>query len=226
MPAEAHFSPAFFGFLRGLDKNNDRGWFQAHKADYEEHVKRPMQRFIADLRPRMAKVSSRIDMGLNPGSVARLNRDTRFSKDKSPYKTTVSARFGHAQAGELLLGYHISLEPGEVLAYFGIWEPPTPVLDAIRARIIAKPEEWKAAAANAKFRVRFAFKGESLKRPPKDVDPGHPFIEDLKRKSHAAAAAFTEKEACARGFIDEYVECCRAGKPLMGFVCKAVGVAW
>lgn len=224
-----HFTPAFFQFLRQLARNNSREWFQANKAAYEEHVKAPALRFVAELKPRMAKVSPRIDVDPKPvgGSMSRLNRDTRFSKDKSPYKTNVGLMFTHDGCGDLMLGYHLSLAPGDIRAYAGIWEPDGPMLEAIRSRMLSHADEWKKAAGPA-FRARFTFDGESLKRPPKvkdkPIDPDHPLIEDLKRKSHAAYATFDEKSVCAPGFIDEYVAAAKAAAPLMAFVCKAAGV--
>src|SRR5688572_14778506 len=114
MPSnQPHFTPAFFKFLRNLGANNTRDWFLKNKPAYEQDVKAPMLRFIADLKPRMGRISPTIEVDPKPvgGSMHRLNRDTRFSKDKSPYKTSVTATFRHGGAGDLMLGYHLSLEP-------------------------------------------------------------------------------------------------------------------
>ncbi|MEX2218572.1 MAG: TIGR02453 family protein [Phycisphaerales bacterium] len=224
-PKQPHFTPALFKFLRGLAANNTREWFQANKDAFEEHVKGPVLRFIEDVGPRLAKLSPYIEAG--PRSLHRMNRDTRFSKDKSPYKTAVTATFRHAKAGEMMLGYHLSLEAGKARAYFGLWEPETPVLEAVRGRILAQPAEWKKAVAPV-AKGSHTFEGESLKRPPKvggeAVAEDHPFVGDLKRKSFAASEAFSEKEACAGDFLDRYVESVKAGSPLMAFLCKAAGV--
>jgi len=235
MPAPSHFSPAFFKFLKGLTENNTREWFLANKKAYEADVKLPMLRFITDLKPKLTKISKRIDVDPKPagGSMLRMNRDTRFSKDKSPYKTNVGAMFGLTGADELMLGYHLSLMPdnkgGQIKAYVGIWEPDGPTLEKIRARMMVKPGEWTKAVGGA-FAKRHVFEGESLKRPPKvgdcPVEEDHPLIADLKRKSHAAVATFDEKSACTPGFIDDYVETARLGVPLMTFLCKATDVAF
>jgi len=235
MPSPAYFSPAFFMFLRGLVKNNTREWFLANKKSYESDVKAPMLRFIADLKPRMAKISKHIDVDPKPvgGSMQRMNRDTRFSKDKSPYKTNVGAMFPLTGAGELMLGYHLSLLPDDkgpqIKAYVGIWEPDGPTIEKIRTRIMVKPDEWKKAVGGT-FAKCHVFEGESLKRPPKvgdcAVEEDHPLIDDLKRKSHAACAEFDEKSACSARFIDQYVETAKLGSPLMAFFSKATGVAF
>lgn len=234
MPSQPHFSPAFFKFLKGLAKNNTRDWFTANKKAYETDVKAPMMQFIADLKPKMARISKHIDVDPKPvgGSMQRMNRDTRFSKDKSPYKTNVGAMFPLTGAGDLMLGYHISLLPDDkgpqIKAYVGIWEPDGPTIEKIRTRIMVKPDEWKKAVGGT-FAKCHVFEGESLKRPPKvgdcAVEDDHPLLDDLKRKSHAACAEFDEKAACSAGFIDEYVETAKLGSPLMTFLCKATGVA-
>lgn len=231
MPTAPHFTPAFFRFLKGLANNNSREWFLAHKGDYEADVKAPMLRFITDLQPRMAKVSPRIDVDpkLVGGSMQRMNRDTRFSKDKSPYKTNVGAMFGHAAAGDLMLGYHLTLAPGAIKAYVGLWEPEGPTLEKVRAGIIAKPDEWKKAIGG-KFAATHTFEGESLKRPPsvggRAINPDHPLINDLKRKSHAAAATFDEKAACAPDYLDRYIEAVKVGSPMMTFLCGTLKVPY
>ena len=229
MPAAPNITPALFKFLRDLKKNNSADWFHAHKPDYERHVKAPLLAFIADLQPKMAKISPRIRVVPKPvgGSLQRLNRDTRFSADKSPYKTTAGLMFALEGAGDLMLGYHLTLAPGEVKAYVGLWEPDGPTLNAVRAAILAGPADWKKAASPA-FRAAHILEGESLKRPPKvddkPVPEDHPFLDDLKRKSFAAVTTFDEKAACAPDFIDRYVEDAKAGVPLMQFLCKATGV--
>jgi uncharacterized protein (TIGR02453 family) len=224
-------SPALFTFFRNLNKNNTSEWFQSHKAEYERDVKGPLLAFVTGLQPKMAKISPRIKVVPKAvgGSLQRLNRDTRFSKDKSPYKTNAGLMFGVEGAGELMLGYHLTLAPGDdgVKAYVGLWEPDSATINAVRAKIVASAGGWKKAVPAA-FRTAYTFEGESLKRPPKvndePVAEDHPFIEDLKRKSFAACTTFTEKQAVAPDFVDRYVESAKAGEPLMRFLCEATGV--
>lgn len=233
---QPHFSAAFFQFMRQLGKNNDREWFAAHKPAFEEHVKGPMLRFITDLRPRMAKISRHIMVDPKPvgGSLHRMNRDTRFSTNKDPYRTCVTAMFGHDGGGkrdDLMLGYRLSIAPtpGEIKAHVGLWEPDSAALDAVRARILSRPDEWKKAIGGT-FASRYRFEGESLKRAPKvggvAVAADHPMMEDFKRKSHAAAVTFDEKTVCTAGFIDEYVEVVKAGSPLMAVLCGSLGLRY
>lgn len=225
MPKDSHFTPALFQFLKRLEKNNTREWFTANKVEFEQSVKEPMQRFLADLTPRIAKVAPRIKVG----AMQRMNRDTRFSKDKSPYRRCVSVMLMVEGADDLMLGYHISLTPGESKAYVGLWEPDGGTLDKVRARILTKPHEWNKSVGGA-FAKTHTFEGESLKRPPKVdgrvIEDDHPLIDDLKRKSHAAAMPLTDRDVCSPGFLDHYVDTVRAGSALMEFLCAAVKVKY
>lgn len=235
--AASHFTTAFFTFLRDLAANNTREWFTAHKKSYEQDVKGPLLRFIADLAPRMAKVSRFIEVDPKPvgGSMMRLNRDTRFTKDKSPYKTNAGGMFVHNACGELMLGYRLCMGPdsgrgkgaGQIQAHVGLWEPDGATVEAVRRHILARPREW-TAAAGPKALAGYQWEGESLKRPPKvDGEPvpaDHPLAPDLMRKSQAAVTTFCERDACSPDFLDAYVASAKAGAPLMRFLCQAVDV--
>lgn len=232
MSSQALFTPRFFAFLRGLAARNEKEWFQAHKPEYEQAVKVPALSFIEALAPRLAKVSPHLEVEAKAvgGSLQRMNRDTRFSKDKRPYKTSVGMMFGHAKSPDLMLGYHLTLGPkdeGGIRAYVGLWEPDGAGMEKVRTRILVKPDEWKKAVGGA-FAKQYAFEGESLKRPPKvgdcPVDPAHPLVEDLKRKSFAASCRFDEKTSCSPEFLDRYLESIQVGVPLMKFLTQALGV--
>ena len=92
-----YFSDKTFRFLRALARNNEREWFHAHKADYEAHVRDPMQRLVSDLQPDLATVSLhyRADPKAVGGSLYRIHRDIRFSRNKTPYKTWQGMRLFH-----------------------------------------------------------------------------------------------------------------------------------
>ena len=128
MTTEPYFGPELFAFLRALDKNNNREWFQANKKRFERDVRDPMLRFIADFGSQLDKISTRFvaDPRPNGGSLFRIYRDVRFSKDKRPYKTNVGAHFRH-QAGKdaHAPGFYFHMEPGEVFGGSGIYGTPT-----------------------------------------------------------------------------------------------------
>jgi len=225
MPAEPHFTPRLFKFLRELKRNNERPWFQANKERYIADVQQPLLRFIADFATPLRKIAPAYDADPRPsgGSMFRIYRDTRFSKDKAPYKTHVAAHFRHKQTSTDVHapGFYFHLDPGECFIGGGLWLPEPPFLKKVRDSIAYDPKGWG--------KVRRAVKeveGEGLTRPPQGYDPAHPFIDDLKRKSFFASVAFTDDEVTGARFIDQCADACRSIRPLMKFLTDAVELDW
>ena len=229
MTDKAYISPELFTFFRELKANNNREWFQAHKRRYEAQVRAPLLRFIADFGLRLAELSPHYLADARPvgGSLFRINRDIRFSKDKSPYKTAAGLQFRHESGKDVHApGFYLHLEPGSVFAGVGLWQPEAKALAKIREAIVADPARWQQASAAEEFRAVYQLGGESLQRPPKGYDPEHPLIEDLKRKDFIASVAFSEADVCAPDFIDRYSELCRQAAPFMAFLTTVLGLAW
>lgn len=225
----AYFSPAFFQFLRDLKSHNNREWFQANKARYEHDVRDPLLRFIADFGPRLRTISPHFVADPRPsgGSMFRIYRDTRFSRDKSPYKTHASAHFEHERADDVHTpGYYIHLAPKNVYAGVGIWQPDSDTLAKIRSAIVAGPSRWKRAVSAPAFARQFVVEGETLKRAPQGFDPTHPLIEDLKRKDFTAGVRLTERDAVSPRFLDRFTALCKDATPFMKFLTEAVGLPW
>ena len=226
---QGHFTPDLFEFLIELRANNNREWFQDNKGRYEQHVKEPLLQFIEDFRPRLHSISEHFvaDTRVNGGSMFRIYRDVRFSRDKSPYKTQAAAQFRH-EAGKTAHapGFYLHLAPDEVFAGVGLWHPDTATLGRIRNRIVSKPEEWERTSKDAGLRDAFELSGTSLKRPPKGFDAVHPFVEDLKRKDHIAVCMFEEEEATSPGFLDDFADSCRLASPYMEFLTTATGLPY
>ena len=223
-----YFSPALFNFLRELKTNNNRLWFQANKARYERDVRQPVLRFIADFAPYLEEISPHFVADPRPvgGSMFRIYRDVRFSRDKSPYKTHVGIQFRHEMARDAYTpGFYLHLEPGEVLAAAGTWHPDSKSLINIRTAIVEHPEEWEQAIAFTREYPEYQLGGESLKRAPRGFAPGHPLVEDLKRKDFYAVVYFDESAACGPDFLSLFAQACRTMAPLMRFLCKALGLA-
>ena len=217
-----YFDQRTFTFLKGLARNNNRDWFQTHKDDYEADLKEPFLDFISDAGPQLAKISKHIvaDPRPNGGSLFRIYRDVRFSKDKSPYKTHAGAHFRVGGKGVHGPGYYLHIEPGECFVAGGMWIPDPKALQMIRERIVAKPAEWK------KVRGTLDHGEDSLKRPPQGFDPDHPMIEDLKRKSFTASKRLTDKQVTGADLMKSFIGACREIAPMMGFLSSAVGVRW
>ncbi len=220
-------APALFDFLRALKANNERPWFEENKARYRAEVQDPMLDFIQAFAEPLAEISPhfRADPRRNGGSLFRIYRDTRFSKDKTPYKTNVGAHFRHEAGKDAHApGFYLHLEPGTCFAGCGVWHPDGATLARIRDAIVERPQEWTRITTSGDFCGTFRLAGEALKRPPRGYDPDHPLIEDLKRKDFVAITDFPEDEATRPDFLDRFAGIARAGADLTAFLCKAVGV--
>ena len=225
MSARPQIGPELFDFLRQLEENNNRDWFQANKKRYQTQVRDPMLQLISDFAAPLKKISRHFIADPRPagGSLFRIYRDTRFSKNKTPYKTNVAVQFRHKKGKDVHApGFYLSLEPGQVYGGTGIWHPDSTALKAIREVIVARPRAWKKAIGGAEFNDTFELGGESLKRGPKGFDPEHPLIEDLKRKDFVAMTRFEESDVLRDDFVDRFAATCRVGAPMTRFLAKAL----
>ena len=223
----AAFEPASLAFLGELAENNNRDWFKANKGRYERDVLDVALRFIqsmqdplAEIAPHFVAVPTRVG-----GSLMRIYRDTRFSRNKLPYKTNIGIQFRHEQAKNVHSpGYYVHVDPWQVFVGVGMWRPEPDALRRIRERIADKPAEWKRATGDRAFRRHFDLGGESLLRPPRGFDKDHELIGDIKRKSFIAVKDMTVEDCLSARFQKRVETAFRAGAPFMHFLCKAVGV--
>ena len=191
---KTYFTEATFAFFRKLQKNNRREWFEEHKEIFERDVRQPFQMLIADLAAPLAKISTHYvaDPRKQGGSLFRQHRDTRFSKEKTPYKTWTGARFFHERSRQVAApSFYLHIAPDECFVGGGIWHPEADTLKRLRAFLDENPAAWIRATQSKTFRSRYTFWGESLVRAPRGFDPEHPLLEDLKRKSLAAGASLS-----------------------------------
>lgn len=223
----ARFYPETIAFLDELSANNNRDWFNEHKPRYEEQVLDVALRFIQSMQAPLAEIAPRfIAMPTRVGgSLMRVYRDTRFSKDKTPYKTNIGIQFRHEQAKDVHApGYYVHIAAQQVFIGAGMWRPDSESLRAIRERIATRPAEWQRALQNPKFQRSFELGGESLQRPPRGFDKDHAFIDDIKRKSFIAVRDL-KPDACLKPRFQRTVEdSFKAAEPLMRFLCASVGV--
>jgi uncharacterized protein (TIGR02453 family) len=223
----AHFQSALFRFLRDLRAHNDRAWFAANKGRYERDVRDPFLAFIHDVAAPLAGVSRHIVADARPvgGSLFRIHRDTRFSKDKTPYKTHVAAQFRHRMGRDVHApGFYLHLAPDEVLLGAGLWRPDPPALLAVRKAIAKDGAGWRRAVGGATFRRSCRLEGEAVKRPPRGFDGGHALIEDLRRKDFVALQRLSEKDALSPRLLARFGSFCRVTAPLNAFLCRALGL--
>jgi uncharacterized protein (TIGR02453 family) len=220
-----HFGPGLFRFLRDLRENNRREWFEENRERFLSEVREPAQRFIMAVGERLPEVSDHLRADPRPqgGSMFRIHRDIRFSSDKSPYKTAVGIQFRHARSRDAHApGLYLHLEPGECFVGVGAWRPERAALRAIRDRIAEDPEGWLGATRSEAFTRVFELGGEALKRGPRDFDPEHPLIADIKRKDFVGIARVPQSFATSSTVVDDFITMAMSGRPLMAFLCRAV----
>ena len=227
--AERYFTRQTFGFLKALAENNDRAWFEARKGDYEELVREPALKFIADLADDLSSISRHFQAEPKKagGSLMRVYRDTRFSRDKTPYKTNIGIQFRHMTGRDVHApGFYLHIEPGECFVGVGMWRPEADALFKVRERIVQKPEAWISSRDDKNFNKYFALWGESLSTSPRGFAKDHPLIEDIKRRDFVGLAALSEKTVASSELRKAVVERFKASAPYMRFLCDALGVGF
>jgi uncharacterized protein (TIGR02453 family) len=215
------FPKDFFAFFRELKAHNERAWFEDNKPRFRESVQAPMSAFIEAMAPRVKKISKHFtcDPRPNGGSMFRIHRDVRFSRDKRPYKEHAACHFRHALGRDVHApGFYMHFAPDEVRFGGGMWMPDPEALAKIRGRIAAKPAAWRKIAGGVQ--------GEALSRAPRGFDPAHPLIEDIKKKSFFSLAGADGKLAQSPRLAAAVTAAFRDAGPLMKFLCDAQGVPY
>ena len=219
------FPADFFRFFEELARNNNRPWFNENKDRYYESVVNPISEFIVNMAPRLNAISSHYIADPRPhrGSMFRISRDTRFSADKSPYKTHAGVQFRHAAGKDAHApGFYLHLAPDGLFFGGGIWRPPNPQLNRIRAFIVDNARSWSRITNASGVINAGGIRGDRLKRPPRGYDPDHPHIEDLKLKSLYVMTEAPAEDALSAGFVDQVDAAFRMAAPLNRFVCDAL----
>lgn len=219
------FSPDAVKFLNQLGKNNNRDWFKENKPRYEDVVLTPALSFIQDLRAPLARVTKHFTAipKRSGGSLMRIYRDTRFSKDKTPYKTNIGIHLRHEVGKDIHApGFYIHIEAKEVFIGAGIWHPDNTTLTQIRQCIDEYRTRWKRVRNAAAFKKVFDIHGDTLKRPPRGYDEEHPLIVDLKMKDHIGLARLEHKDLFDKKLIDKTIAKIKAAKPFVTFLCDAL----
>jgi uncharacterized protein (TIGR02453 family) len=208
-------------FLRSLKRNNKREWFQPRKHLYEQHLKTPMQELVAALNTEFAKFAP--DYVSEPKkAVFRIYRDTRFSADKTPYKTHIAAYFarrGHGPVGLGTGGYYFSISTDQIEVAGGIYHPTPDVMLLIRTHIAENHREMRGILANKKTRKLLGdLKGSELQRIPKGFDAAHPAADLIKKKDWILDVSLDASLATSSKLYSEVAERFRAVTPLIEFL--------
>jgi uncharacterized protein (TIGR02453 family) len=226
--AFAGFEHGLYDFLEDLTINNERTWFKANQARYEAEAREPARAFVRAMSPRLERVTPHLvaDDRKMGGSLMRIFRDTRFSKDKSPYKTNVGIQFRHRAGKDVHApGFYLHLSPDECFVGLGMWRPDGPTLKAIRTALVERPDQWTALLKDPAFNSTWRRSSEdSLKRAPRGFAADHPLVDDLKLKSHILIHDLDHDETLGADLPARLESMLEAGLPHARFLCAAVGL--
>lgn len=219
------FNADFFRFFSELKRNNNREWFNDNKQRYLDTVVAPMGRFIEAIAPRLHAISTeyRADPRPHGGSMFRIYRDTRFSKDKTPYKTHAACHFRHRAGKDAHApGFYAHFDSDRLVFGGGIWRPPGPALTRIREFIADNPTEWQRIRTAKSVTQRGGIQGDSLVRPPRGFDADHRHIDDLKRKSFYVMEEAEPELLESATLVTRTAAAFRAAGRLNRFICEAL----
>jgi len=219
------FYPGTFEFLDQITNNNNKAWFDVNRERYEYEVRTPALDFIeafsfnlSRLSPHFVAVPKKVG-----GSLMRIHRDVRFSKDKTPYKTNVGIHFRHEAGKDVHCpGFYLHLSNDECFLGAGIWRPDSKSLSKIRDHIDNNQKKW--SSLTSKVKGTWEFVGESLTRPPKGFDKTHPLIDDLKRKDFLIRSILTKEQICSPTFADDAYKVFKQQTGIISFLCKSLDV--
>jgi uncharacterized protein (TIGR02453 family) len=211
LPAEG------LAFFSSLQRNNRREWFQPRKAIFEETLKQPMREFVGAVNSAMKSFAP--DYMTDPEkAIYRIYRDTRFSKDKTPYKNHIAASFAR-RGDKASAGYYFAVSHKEVAIGGGIYMPEPETLLAIRQHLAERHEEFrKIAGARAVRRLFTAVQGEQLTRVPKGYPCDHPAADLLRLKQYLLYVVLPPDLASTPALYTEVVKHFRAMTPFVEFL--------
>jgi uncharacterized protein (TIGR02453 family) len=219
------FDERTLAFLRELALHNERPWFDANKHRYDAHIMTPALAFIEAMAPRLERISrhfvaSRRRVG---GSLMRVYRDTRFARDKTPFKINIGIQFRHARRRDVHApGFYVHIEPGGCFLGAGIWHPEPAALKAIRTEIVEQPKLWERARNDRRFCEHFELGGGELLKAPRGFPADGPHAADLRRKDFIASCNLEDHDTLGQKFVDDVAGRFASAAPLMTFLCGAL----
>jgi uncharacterized protein (TIGR02453 family) len=211
-------------FLKHLQDNNNKPWFDAHRQVYE-NAKADLQAMVGQLIPAIASFDEPIGALQVKECTFRINRDVRFSKNKRPYKNNMAAYFSRGGKKASVAGYYFHCEPGKSYAAGGFYSPMPAELAKIRQEIDYNFDEWKKIIDNKTFKKNFpdGVDGiESLQRPPKGYDETNPAIHYLKMKHFIVSKPITDIELQSKTLVKDVAKIFQTMKPMLDFLNLAV----
>jgi uncharacterized protein (TIGR02453 family) len=208
--------PSVFSFLEDLKENNHREWFQNNKTRYQEQYNYALQ-FADELLLRMKQIDT-IETISGKKSLFRINKDVRFSKDKSPYKTNIGGALTRATK-YLRGGYYFHIEPGNCFLGGGFWAPSPEDLKHIRLQIAADPGPLQQILSSKEFIATFGqLEGEQLKSAPKGFSKDHPAIDLINYKQFLLIKKLTDEEVQSKQYLETVVSTFQAMRPFFDYM--------
>jgi uncharacterized protein (TIGR02453 family) len=229
----AGFSPSALGFLRGLKRNNNKPWFESHRGQFERDVRDPMRMLIEEMAFRFERFAPEMT-GDPKRSMFRIHRDTRFSRDKSPYKVHAACWFQHRAADHRVgseaeggsAGFYFHLEPGKSLLGAGIWMPPRPMLNRLRDAIEEDHRSFARIVDDRRFKRRYGGLDDEamLKRMPRGFSEDHPAAKWLRYQSFTSGRELSDSEVTSAKLTATLQKDFAALLPLVRWLNKALGL--
>ncbi|MBN8686349.1 MAG: DUF2461 domain-containing protein [Chitinophagales bacterium] len=217
--------PATLQFLKVLKKNNSKEWFDKNRKSYDA-AKADFALFVQEVISQFSKKEPSISGLLAKNCMFRINRDVRFSKDKSPYKTNMGAYINSGGKKSILGGYYFHCEPGQAFMGGGLWMPMPPELGKIRQEIDYNYADFKKILNHKKFKTVYGDLSRSaeytLVRLPKGYAADNPAGEYLKLKSFVALTTINDTDLTSKELIKKTVAAFEALQPLVHFINHAL----
>ncbi|KAA2244779.1 DUF2461 domain-containing protein [Chitinophaga agrisoli] len=210
-------------FLKNLDKNNNKEWFDTHKSDYQ-NAKADFESMVQQLIDGLNRQDSDLEGLQVKDCVFRIYKDVRFSKDKTPYKNNMGASFSPGGRKSPRPGYYFHLQPGgNSFAGGGLWQPEAVNLKKVRQEIDYNFAEFQQIIGNKDFIKYFGkIEGEALKTVPQGYQPDNPAIAYLKLKSFTAWHAFSDDTCTQPALVREVLKVFAVMQPFVKFLDRAL----
>lgn len=212
-------------FLKDLKKNNDKSWFEAHRNQYD-NAKLDYEDFIQAVLDRHSKKDEDIKELTAKQCMFRINRDVRFSKDKSPYKSNFGASMNRGGKKSVFAGYYFHCEPGKSFVGGGLWMPMPSEMKRVRQEIDYSLDEFRQIITSKKFKSVYGelYSGEDSKltKVPQGFEKDNPAAEYLKLKSWLAMREVSDAELTSRDLLKKTTEALEALQPLVKFLNRAL----
>jgi uncharacterized protein (TIGR02453 family) len=212
-------------FLRDLKKNNNKSWFDMHRKQYET-AKEDFAQFVQLLIDKQGKADQSIASLKAKECMFRINRDIRFAKDKSPYKTNFGASINKGGKKAMVAGYYFHLEPGQSFAGGGMYMPMPDDLRKVRQEIDYNWDAFKKIIGSKKFKTVYDGLDRSeeylLSRVPKGYEADNPAADYLRLKSFIAFVPLTDTELTSKTLLKKTIDAFQTLQPVLNFLNEAV----